>query len=102
MFLPQKNTSTYGFVHANTLKSFAEYRSDYATQYKEGGESMKKLTRATFRNAYSDWGGKDLLNATSDHEQYLRTGEIPLYVQTYIQKYTGGVNGVFHLPARDY
>ena len=62
---------------------------------------MQKLTRTTFRLAYRRYIGDDLMNATMDHEQYLRTGEIPHYVQVYMRREEkeGKVNGVFHLPS---
>ena len=63
---------------------------------------MEKLTRATFRLAYRTYIGNDLLNATADHDQYLRTGEVPYYVQRYMGQVRSNVNGVFHLPTRDY
>ena len=45
-----------------------------------------KLTKALFRLAYKYSNGIDMLCANEDYDQYLRTGEIPKYLQDFLRK----------------
>ena len=51
--------------------------------YKEG---KMKLSKSLFRTAYNHMlEGWDLMNANQDYEDYLRTGEVPKYVQDFVK-----------------
>ena len=45
-----------------------------------------KLSKSLFRTAYNHMlEGWDLMNANQDYEDYLRTGEVPKYVQDFVK-----------------